>query len=174
MGWRMVKSYAENTENMSEVHQAYRQQDIDYQYIPCIFRKMVWLQPVQLPLHCWRWITRRTSGKFSSAWNSDLFTHVFTRVLSSQHRWCPSYIIYDHSCINCLFARSLLVLHEQTGCIAANKLVWTVVILNGSETSGPVTSDRALAGRYIIFLRQKGGSSEPPRTPPPHPRLRAW
>ena len=30
----------------------------------------------------------------------------------------------------------LLVFYEQTGCIAATKLVWTVVILNGSEASG--------------------------------------
>ena len=26
-----------------------------------------------------------------------------------------------------------VVLHEQAGCIAATELVWTVVILNGSE-----------------------------------------
>ena len=26
--------------------------------LPYIFRKMIWLQPVQLPLRCWWWITR--------------------------------------------------------------------------------------------------------------------
>ena len=36
----------------------------------------------------------------------------------------------------------LLVLHEQTGCIAAAKLVQTAVILNGSEASGPLTNSR--------------------------------
>ena len=31
-----------------------------------------------------------------------------------------------------------LVLHEQTGCIAATKLIWTAIVLNGSEASGTV------------------------------------
>ena len=38
----------------------------------------------------------------------------------------------------------LLVLHEQTGCIGVTKIIWTVVILNGSGASGPLTSGRAL------------------------------
>ena len=29
----------------------------------------------------------------------------------------------------------LLALHEQTGCITLTKLVWTMVILNGSEVN---------------------------------------
>ena len=33
---------------------------------------------------------------------------------------------------------------EQTGCIAATKLVWTAVILNDIEASGPLTNGRAL------------------------------
>ena len=57
---------------------------------------------------------------------------------------------FHRSGVNRLFAhaRSTLVLHEQH--IAATKLVWTAVILNGSEASGPLTSGRALIiGRCI-------------------------
>ena len=32
----------------------------------------------------------------------------------------------------------------STGCIAATKLIWTAVILNGSEASGPLANGRAL------------------------------
>ena len=30
--------------------------------------------------HCWRWPTRKMMGELSSAWNSDLFAHVFRHV----------------------------------------------------------------------------------------------
>ena len=57
------------------------------------------------------------------------------------------------------FSASLhpLVLHEQTGCIAATKLVWTAVILNGSEASGPLTNSRAqcIARRCIHISEVK-------------------
>ena len=52
-----------------------------------------------------------------------------------------------------------------TGCIAATKLIWTVVILNGSKTSGPLTSGKALKMYswevYKMFWGQKGGLSKP-------------
>ena len=76
---------AENTENMSEKHQAYTT-TIIHRTFPCVFRKLVWLKAVQLPLDRWRQLTRRTTGELLSAWNSDLFMHIFTRVLSLQRR----------------------------------------------------------------------------------------
>ena len=54
----------------------------------------------------WR-LTRRITGELLSAWNSDLFMHVFTRVLSSQRR---KPLICGHSA-------SSSACHEQTGCI---------------------------------------------------------
>ena len=54
------------------------------------------------------------------------------------------YVSFHRSSVNHLLVHSALVLHEQTGCIAAVKLVWTVVILNNSEVSGQLTSSRAL------------------------------
>ena len=60
-------------------------------------------------------------GQLPSAWTSNLFMHVFARIL---HR----------SGINSLRTRSVQVLNEQT-CIVATRLVWTAVILNSSETS---------------------------------------
>ena len=87
--------------------------------------------------------------------------HVFT---ASFHR----------SGVNRSFARSALVHHEQTGCLAVTKLVWTAVILNGSEGRGPLTSGRALkmyiTGRCIkSFEAKRGGrgSNETPGTPLP-------
>ena len=38
----------------------------------------------------------------------------------------------------------VLVLHEQTVCITATKLIWAVVILNGSKASGPSTNSKAV------------------------------
>ena len=60
--------------------------------------------------------------KFLSTWRSDLFTHSY--ILSLQRR----------KPITCTFCAQ--------GCpwktlIAASRLVWTAVILNSSETSGP-------------------------------------
>ena len=78
-----------------------------------------------------------------------------------------------HRCgVNRLFACSVLVLREQTWCIAAIKLVWTAVILNGNEVSGPITSGRALKmyswALYKIFRDQKGGFERTSsNTPPP-------
>ena len=51
-----------------------------------------------------------------------------------------------HRCgINSLSTHSALVLYEQA-CIAAAKLFWTavIIILNSSETSGPLSNGRAL------------------------------
>ena len=57
-----------------------------------------------------------------------------------------------------------------TGCIAATKLIWTVVILNGSEASGPLTSGRALkmySWAVIKSFEAKEGFERTTRTPPP-------
>ena len=53
--------------------------------------------------------------------------HVFLHILSSEQR----------KLFMCAFCTHSLVLNEQTGYIAATKLVWTVLILNGSEASVP-------------------------------------
>ena len=55
-----------------------------------------------------------------------------------------------------------LVLHEQTGCIAATKVVRTVVILNGSDASGPLANGRALR---MYIDRPKGGFEWTPLNP---------
>ena len=53
------------------------------------------------------------------------------------------HVSFHHSGINSLRVGSALVLHEQTR-IAATTLVWTVVILNSSATSGPLSNGRTL------------------------------
>ena len=65
-----------------------------------------------------------------------------------------------HRCgINTLHARSTPVIHEQTR---------IAVILNNSEMSGLISNGRALSKctAYTKFGGQKGGLSNPPRTPP--------
>lgn len=90
LGWQMLKQYAENTESMSEggASSLYDKMSIDYNIIhrtaPHVFRKAVWLQAIQLLLHCLWWLTRRTTGKLLSAWNRDLFMQTLTR--ASFHR----------------------------------------------------------------------------------------
>ena len=42
------------------------------------------------------------------------------------------------------FRNHLLILHEQTGYTAATKLIWTPVIPNGSDASGPFTNGRGI------------------------------
>ena len=129
------------TENMSEEHQAYTVR----------FYVLSEKWTVQLQLHCRRWITRRTSlvprpvrkigrgyrrttGKLLSAWNNNFFMHIFMHVLSSEQR----------KLFRCVFCTFPLVLNEQTGYITATKLVWTVLILNGSEASVPLRKSKAL------------------------------
>ena len=55
--------------------------------------------------------------------------------------------------------------------VAATRLVWTAVILNSSETSGPLSNGRivimcSLEVYIKSFGGQKGGLLEPPWTPP--------
>lgn len=50
-----------------------------------------------------------------------------------------------------------LVILEQAGWIAATKLAWTAVILNGGEASGLLTNSRAFKVWYLKFLRAKRG-----------------
>ena len=59
----------------------------------------------------------------------DLFVHKITHVFMQAS--------FHHSSINHLRARS-------AACIAATKLVWTVVILNGNKASGPLANGRAI------------------------------
>ena len=60
--------------------------------------------------------------------------HVFLHVLSLEQRKLFRRAVCTHP----------LVLNEQTGYIAATKLVWTVLILNGSEASVPFRKSKAL------------------------------
>ena len=56
---------------------------IDYQCTMALYasiRKIVWHQPVQLPLHC-RWWNTKTTSELS---NAHLFKHIFMHILSSQ------------------------------------------------------------------------------------------
>ena len=110
---------------------------------------MVWLQPVQLLLHCWQWITTRTTSELLSAWNS---------FLQSQLRKPRTCVVRIHP----------LVFHEQMQCIAATKLFRTAVILNGS---GPSTNGRALKmyswAVYKIFWGQSRGFEWTPSNPLP-------
>ena len=100
-------------------------------------------------------------GQLSSARTSDLFTHVYYAR--------PFIAAYS---VNSLRARSALVLHEQTRIASCNQTrLDSAVILNSSETSGPLSNGRILKMYslevYITsFGGQKGGSSKPPRTPP--------
>ena len=59
-------------------------------------------------------------------------------------RWSIEHLkmLFHQMSIN-QFRIHLLVLHEQMGYIAATKLVWTAVILNGSKVSAPLTNGRA-------------------------------
>ena len=81
-------------------------------------------------------------ASYGPVFNSDLYTRFLHR-----------------SGVNSLRARSALV-------------VWTAVILNSIEATGPISNGWALklssAYKFIkSFGGQKGDSSEPPRTPPP-------
>ena len=73
-------------------------------------------------------------GQLSSAWTSNLFTHVFTHVftlvLSSQRR----------KQLTRAFCAGPPWTNSHT--VAATRLVWTAVILNGSETSVPLSNGR--------------------------------
>ena len=109
-----------------------------YCIFACVFRKIAWLQVVQLYLHCWWCLTRRTAGELLSIWNNNFFTCVF----SSQR----------HELLSCAFHT-----HYWS---STNKLVWTAVILNGSEACRPLTNAYCIA--RLFMKRQKGGLSEPP------------
>ena len=90
----------------------------------------------------WGDITRKTTCELLNAWNSDLFTHAFMRILSSQ-RWR---------------ARSKLVLYEQTR-IAANRLVLAMILSRSETTSGLVSNGRALKmySKRCIYNKSFGG-----------------
>ena len=79
-------------------------------------------------------------GQLSSAWTSDLFTHVITRVVSSQRL----------TEVTRAFA---LVPHEHCSCNQGS-----AVILNSSETSGPRSNGRILK-MYIleVYTKSFGG-----------------
>ena len=108
----------------------------------------------------WGWQNSRwgdITRQLSSTWTSDLFTHTFTRVLSSQR--CKK------------LTRTFCAAPPWTNLhnVAATRLVWIAVILNSSETNGPLSNDTInvqFRGVYKIFWWSKGGSSEPPWTPP--------
>ena len=76
----------------------------------------------------WGDITRRTNSRAP-----ELAIYLRMYLCVSFHR----------SGVNSFPARSALVLHEQTR-IAVTRLVWTAVILDSSETSGPLSNSRTL------------------------------
>ena len=101
-------------------------------------------------------------GQLVNSWAPEIeffFTHVFTRVLSSQQRKPLTRAFRIHP----------LVLLEQ----AATELVWTAVIFNGSEASEPLTNGRTLKmyswAVYKIFWRPNGVRANPLETPHPLP-----
>ena len=94
-------------------------------------------------------------GQLSSAWTSDLFM----RVLSSQGR----------KQVTCVFRAGPPWTNSHT--VAATILVWTAVILNSSETSGPLSNGSSLEVYIKIFWSWKGGFARTPSNPP---CLRAW
>ena len=97
--------------NMSKEHQAYNDSKVSIIFHAFSER---WYDS-RLPLHCCRWLTRRTTGELLRPANSNLFTHIFMHVLSTQWRKALTQVFCIH----------LLVLHRQMECIAANTLVWT-------------------------------------------------
>ena len=120
--------------------------------LQCVFRKMVWLQPVQWQLQCWWWITK-TQLVNSQAPKIAVYLCMYLRAS------------FHCSCVNCGPHSSLVLPDEQTGSIAATKLIWTAIILNGSEASGPLTNPRALKmyswAVYKTFWGQKGVQANP-------------
>ena len=97
-GWwnsmqRILKIYVRRASSLYD-----SKMSIDYQYtmytLSYVFRKMVLLQPVQLSLHRWRWMTRGTTGALSSAWNSDLFAYARGPHSSAGPPWTN----WVHSC----------------------------------------------------------------------------
>ena len=82
----------------------------------------------------------RTAGGVTSL-EGQLMNSQAPEIAVYLHMYLPA--SFHRSGINSLCARSALVLHEQTH-IAATILVWTAVILNNSETSGPLSNCRAL------------------------------
>ena len=83
------------------------------------------------------------SMHFQERWfDSSLFSFRFIvgseslegQLVNSQ---APEIAIYLRTYLHASFHCSSLFVHsKQTGCIAANKFIWTVMILNGSEVSG--------------------------------------
>ena len=72
-------------------------------------------------------------------------------------------VSFHRSGVNCLHVRSVLVLHEQTCITAITDLVWTVVILNSIEASGPLSNCMILK---VVYKNLFGGQKVPPLSPP--------
>ena len=80
----------------------------------------------------------------------------------------PEIAIYfrTYLCANSLRERVRCWSSRKKTHIAATRLAWTAVILNSSETSGPVGHLKCTIAVYIkSFGGQKGGSSEPLEPP---------
>ena len=118
---QMVKS--ENTENMNEyILHAFA----------CVFRKMIWIQAIPLPLHCWWRLTRRITVN-SRAPEISICLYTYLRARPSSQRCKP--LICGHSASSSAGLPSPWTNGVHIG---ATKLVWTAVILNDSETRGPL------------------------------------
>ena len=89
-------------------------------------------------------ITRRITGELLSHWNIDYLRTSFHR-----------------SCVNSLRTRPALVLCEQTACIAITRLILLAVILNSSETSGPLINGRQLKMYSEVVEAKRGVRANP-------------
>ena len=72
---------------------------------------------------------------------------------------------FHRSGVNSLCAHSALVLREQMACIAITRLILLVVILNSSETSGPLINGRELK-MYSEVVEAKREFEQTPCNPP--------
>ena len=90
----------------------------------CVLKKNGMTQGSSVAAYCWQWLNRRLTDELSSAWNGELFTHVFVCILSPQRHYC---LIHSCSAFTCWSSKNKKVV------LATIKLDWTVVIFNGNE-----------------------------------------
>ena len=92
-------------------------------------------------------LTRRTTDELSSAWNSDLFTHIFTRKPGGVADMTASFSSLRRKPITRAFRTGF----PCTNSHSSTRLGWTTVILNSSETSKPLSNlICTVAGRRCI------------------------
>ena len=55
------------------------------------WRQYIYIYIYKVAADCWQWLNWRITGKLLSAWNGNLYMHVFACILSPQ--WCYHFII---------------------------------------------------------------------------------